>query len=192
MKDHLALSGISVDLDGQRVVESIDFSLEHGQIGSLLGPSGCGKTTLLRTIAGFERPGEGEIRSGGKLIASYGYSLAPEHRNIGMVFQDFALFPHLSVAGNVGFGIRHRTARQRADRVDELLALVGLSEYRDSYPHQLSGGQQQRVALTRAIAPLQRCYCWTSRSAAKISNCVSSWCSRSAKCCAVTALLHCW
>ena len=125
MKDHLALSGISVDLEGQRVVDSIDFSLEHGQIGSLLGPSGCGKTTLLRTIAGFERPSEGEIHSGGTLIASHGYSLAPEHRNIGMVFQDFALFPHLSVAGNVGFGIRHRTARQRADRVDELLALVG-------------------------------------------------------------------
>ncbi len=153
MKAHLTLNGISVDLDGQRIVENISFTLNSGQIGSLLGPSGCGKTTLLRTIAGFEQPSEGSIHLRNRPIASHEHLLPPEHRNIGMVFQDLALFPHLSVAANVGFGIRHYSAQQRNARVDELLALVGLSAYRDSYPHQLSGGQQQRIALIRSMAP---------------------------------------
>ena len=153
MKDHLRLSGISVDLGGYRIVDDISFSLESGQIGSLLGPSGCGKTTLLRTIAGFEQPVAGSIQLRNKPIASQDHILPPEHRNIGMVFQDLALFPHLSVAGNISFGIRHYSSTQREQRVDELLDLVNLSGYRDSYPHQLSGGQQQRIALIRAMAP---------------------------------------
>ena len=153
MQDHLKLSGVSVDLDGHRIVDDISFSLATGQIGSLLGPSGCGKTTLLRTIAGFEQPAAGSIHLRNKPIADNGHSLAPEHRNIGMVFQDLALFPHLTVAGNVGFGIRHYSSKQRAERIDELLQLVGLSAYHGSYPHQLSGGQQQRIALIRAMAP---------------------------------------
>ncbi len=153
MKNHLKLEGISIDRGGHRIVDNISFNLESGQIGSLLGPSGCGKTTLLRTIAGFEQPAEGTIHLRNKPIATPDHNLAPEHRNIGMVFQDLALFPHLSVAGNIGFGIRHYSSSQIARRVDELLELVGLADYRETYPHELSGGQQQRIALVRAMAP---------------------------------------
>ena len=153
MKNHLNLSGISVDLGGYRIVDNVSFGIESGQIGSLLGPSGCGKTTILRTIAGFEQPVEGTIHLRNKPVSTQDFMLAPEHRNIGMVFQDLALFPHLSVAGNVGFGIRHYSASEISRRVDELLQLVDLSGYRNSYPHQLSGGQQQRIALIRAMAP---------------------------------------
>ena len=153
MNEHLKIDKLCVDLGGHRIVNDISFTLSSGQIGSLLGPSGCGKTTLLRTIAGFEKPSAGSIYLRNKPIAAPEHILAPELRNIGMVFQDLALFPHLTVAGNIGFGIRHYSSKQRDERIDELLELTGLSRYRDSYPHQLSGGQQQRVALIRAMAP---------------------------------------
>ncbi|MEM7206545.1 MAG: ABC transporter ATP-binding protein [Pseudomonadota bacterium] len=153
MTEHLKLDGISVALDGHPIVRDVSFSLESGQIGSLLGPSGCGKTTLLRAIAGFVQPNTGTIHLRDNPIASADHSLTPEHRNIGMVFQDLALFPHLTVAGNVAFGIRDQSKTVRMARVTELLELTGLEDYADSYPHELSGGQQQRVALVRAMAP---------------------------------------
>jgi len=135
------------------VVWRFSFALEKGSIGCLLGPSGCGKTTLLRAIAGFEDLRGGEIRMGGRTVSRPGWSLPPERRRVGMVFQDFALFPHLRVGQNIAFGLTHLPERERARRVADLLALVGLSDYGDAYPHQLSGGQQQRVAVARAMAP---------------------------------------
>lgn len=153
MTDHLKLENVRVDLAGENIVRQISFHLESGQIGSLLGPSGCGKTTLLRTIAGFERPVGGSIHIRDRLVSDKDLVVPPEQRHIGMVFQDLALFPHLDIRGNVEFGIRHLSASERVSRVDELLALVDLSGYRNNYPHELSGGQQQRVALIRAMAP---------------------------------------
>ncbi|WP_462321167.1 ABC transporter ATP-binding protein [Halochromatium sp.] len=135
------------------IVGNVGFVLETGTIGCLLGPSGCGKTTLLRAIAGFEPVSRGEVLIRGQRVAKPGWMLPPERRHIGMVFQDFALFPHLSVAGNVGFGLRTTSSSQRRQRVDELLELVGLSHAASLFPHELSGGMQQRVALARAMAP---------------------------------------
>jgi iron(III) transport system ATP-binding protein len=131
------------------VVRGLAFSLERGAIGCLLGPSGCGKTTVLRCIAGFEPVQEGVIRIGGRVVSAPGTTVAPEQRRVGMVFQDYALFPHLDVAGNIGFGLRG----ERSARVSELALLVGLSGELDKFPHEISGGQQQRVALARALAP---------------------------------------
>ena len=128
-----------------------DLSLQAGTICCLLGPSGCGKTTVLRCIAGFERVSGGSIRIDGALMSSPEQHTAPEQRRIGMVFQDYALFPHLDVARNVGFGLRD--ARAAAERVAQLLEMVGLASVAERYPHELSGGQQQRVALARALAP---------------------------------------
>ena len=131
-------------------VDSASLCVARGEIVALLGPSGCGKTTLLRLIAGFERPDGGSVTVDGRLVASPSAWTAPEARRVGMVFQDYALFPHLTVAGNIGFGLPRRT---RASRVPELLAIVGLDGLERRYPHELSGGQQQRVALARALAP---------------------------------------
>ena len=153
VRNHLDITGVSVDLDGVRIIDNVSLSLRDGEIGSLLGPSGCGKTTLLRAIAGFEQPSQGRILLRGQTVSGDRRNLAPERRGIGMVFQDLALFPHLTVAGNVGFGIRQLGANVIRRRVFELLELVGLEGYADMYPHELSGGQQQRVALIRAIAP---------------------------------------
>jgi iron(III) transport system ATP-binding protein len=135
------------------VVRGLSFSVAHGAIGCLLGPSGCGKTTVLRCIAGFEGVGAGEIRIAGRVVSGNGVMLPPEKRRIGMVFQDYALFPHLDVAGNIAFGLHGMTREERAARVQELAQLVGLSATLDKYPHEMSGGQQQRVALARALAP---------------------------------------
>ena len=137
----------------QEVVRGLSFSLARGAIGCLLGPSGCGKTTVLRCIAGFEGIREGEIRLAGKVVSGPGVMLPPERRRIGMVFQDYALFPHLSVAGNIAFGLHAAPAAERAARVQQLAKLVGLSAALDKFPHEISGGQQQRVALARALAP---------------------------------------
>ena len=134
--------------------QSLSLALEDDSICCLLGPSGCGKTTVLRCIAGFERLSSGAIRLGGVVVSSATQHAPPEQRRIGMVFQDYALFPHLSVAGNVGFGVRDAVLAQQ--RVAELLDLVGLSAAATRYPHELSGGQQQRVALARALAPQPR------------------------------------
>ncbi|MEX2149874.1 MAG: ABC transporter ATP-binding protein [Steroidobacteraceae bacterium] len=137
-------------------VERLSIALDAGRIGCLLGPSGSGKTTVLRCIAGFERPDAGEVLAGGERLAAPGFWVPPERRRIGMVFQDYALFPHLAVLANVGFGLRDSARAQRQRRALEMLELVGLADQADKFPHELSGGQQQRVALARALAPRPR------------------------------------
>ena len=137
----------------QPAVSDVSFGLAAGDIGVLIGPSGCGKTTLLRAIAGLERVSAGEIRISGQVVGSASIHLPAEARRIGMVFQDYALFPHLDVGRNVAFGLHHLAKAERAGRVTEVLELVGLPGIERRFPHELSGGQQQRVALARAMAP---------------------------------------
>ena len=149
----LELKNIRQAYGQQLVVNNLSLALEKGQIGCLLGPSGCGKTTVLRCIAGFEPVLAGEILLNGVKVSGGGVFLPPEQRHIGMVFQDYALFPHLTVAANIGFGLHRMPQSERAPRVDELLQTVGLADAASKYPHELSGGQQQRVALARALAP---------------------------------------
>lgn len=135
------------------VVNDLTLELQGGHIGCLLGSSGCGKTTILRAIAGFEPLREGAIRLGGRTLSTPNHAMEPQDRQVGMMFQDYALFPHLNVEGNVGFGLRRWDRGRREARVSELLELVSLNDARHRYPHELSGGQQQRVALARALAP---------------------------------------
>lgn len=149
----LEIKKVRVDFPGKTAVREINLQLRDGRIGCLLGPSGCGKSTLLRVIAGFQQPSSGELLLHGKRVSSVSQMLAPEKRKVGMVFQDFALFPHLDVAGNVAFGLKGLNRMERAQRVIEMLELIGLETLAKRYPHQLSGGQQQRVALARALAP---------------------------------------
>ncbi len=132
-----------------RAVDGIDLEVREGEVCALLGPSGCGKTTMLRLIAGFERPDAGTVRVGERLLAGEGTFVAPERRRVGMVFQDYALFPHLSVGANVAYGLGRG---RHAARVAELLELVGMPGLEARMPSELSGGQQQRVALARALA----------------------------------------
>jgi iron(III) transport system ATP-binding protein len=139
--------------DHRSVLEDLSFSLDAGAIGCLLGPSGCGKTTVLRCIAGFERLTHGEIVLHGETMSRPGRTVPTERRRVGMVFQDYALFPHLTVARNIAFGLRGTSDAERHTRVAELLDIVGLHQVAARYPHELSGGQQQRVALARALAP---------------------------------------
>jgi len=154
--DELVLEAVSQAYGARQIISDLSFRLAKGHIGCLLGPSGCGKTTALRCIAGFEPVQSGEIRIAGDVVSRPGTLLAAEKRRIGMVFQDYALFAHLTVAGNVGFGLPDRNQPAGKARVEELLALVGLALHAHKYPHQLSGGQQQRVALARALAPRPR------------------------------------
>jgi len=149
----LELDGVTKRFGPECAVDDLSLSVRDGELLTLLGPSGCGKTTTLRVLAGLERPDDGVVRLDGKPIADAERSRKPEHRDVGIVFQDFALFPHLTVAENVAFGLQDRDADETAARVDDLLALVGLEDQRDSKPAQLSGGQQQRVALARSLAP---------------------------------------
>jgi iron(III) transport system ATP-binding protein len=151
----LEVSQLQVRYAGQTVaaVQDVSLGLAAGQIGVLIGPSGCGKTTLLRSVAGLEPVAAGSIRLGTQVVGNPGHSVPPEQRRIGMVFQDYALFPHLSVGRNVAFGIEHLPTAERSLRVAEVLQLVGLEGSAQRYPHELSGGQQQRVALARALAP---------------------------------------
>jgi len=149
----LEVSSISKAYSGKNVVDAMSFRLQKGHIGCLLGESGCGKTTVLRSIAGFEALQAGCIAIDGTLISAPGLRVPPEERRVGMVFQDYALFPHLSVRKNVAFGIHRSTGAKRRTRVPAMLDLMGLTDEADKYPHELSGGQQQRVALARALAP---------------------------------------
>ena len=151
----LEIRNIRRFFDGRAVVDDVSLTIQAGQVTCLLGPSGCGKSTTLRMIAGVEMQDEGEIYVDGKLICDTVFRVPPERREIGLMFQDFALFPHLSVADNVAFGLKGTKDQKRA-RVEELLAKVSLSKYIDDFPHQLSGGEQQRVALARALAPRPR------------------------------------
>jgi iron(III) transport system ATP-binding protein len=153
MTSQLVLQQVSVRYGDFAAVRDVSLQLEQGQIGCLLGPSGCGKTTLLRAIAGFEPISSGRIVLHDEIISEPGRQIPPEQRRVGMVFQDFALFPHLDVARNVGFGLSGLTREERQSRVAEMLQLVGLGDHAPSMPHELSGGQQQRVALARALAP---------------------------------------
>ncbi|MDD9807602.1 MAG: ABC transporter ATP-binding protein [Gammaproteobacteria bacterium] len=152
----LSIEGVSADIGDtgpRRVVERVSLRLDAGQIGCLLGPSGGGKTTLLRCVAGFHRISEGVIRLGGAVIESAAQHVAPERRQIGMMFQDYALFPHLTAEQNIAFGVRKLPAAGRRERVGQLLELTAMTECARRYPHELSGGQQQRIALARALAP---------------------------------------
>lgn len=149
----LTLDNVSACYDHAAVIDNISFSLQEGELACLLGPSGCGKTTILRTISGFQEVTSGYIHLAGNIISSPTTMLNPEHRGVGMVFQDHALFPHLSIAENVGFGLRKLSKGDKHERVSNLLNLVGMNANKDKYPHELSGGQSQRVALARAIAP---------------------------------------
>jgi iron(III) transport system ATP-binding protein len=142
---------LSKSFAAARAVDTVNLRVAEGQFLALLGPSGCGKTTLLRLIAGFEAPDAGSISIDGIEVARPGMLVPPERRRIGMVFQDYALFPHLDVAANVAYGMPR--GAERTGAIAELLALVGLAGYERRMPHQLSGGQQQRVALARALAP---------------------------------------
>ena len=151
----LEISQLSVHYPGGQgaAVDAVSLGLGAGEIGVLIGPSGCGKTSLLRAIAGLEPAAAGQIRLAGELVSDVGLHVAPQDRRIGMVFQDYALFPHLSVGANVAFGLQALPKARRQERVARMLELVGLAQSVEQYPHQLSGGQQQRVALARALAP---------------------------------------
>lgn len=138
------------------VVKHVSMSLAKGQIGVLIGPSGCGKTTLLRAIAGLEPVQSGSISLDGTVISSTHNTLTPERRNIGMVFQNYALFPHMTIERNIAFGIHRLDTAAKQTRIQEVLELVHLQAYAKRYPHELSGGQQQRIALARALAPKPR------------------------------------
>ena len=153
---HLEVSGLHRTFAGRppvRALAGASVGVASGRLLAVLGPSGCGKTTLLRAVAGMERLDEGTVRLGDRLLDGPGVHVAPEHRAIGLVPQEGALFPHLDVAGNVGFGLHRRPRAERAARVEHLLDLVDLAGMGRRRPHQLSGGQQQRVALARALAP---------------------------------------
>jgi iron(III) transport system ATP-binding protein len=153
---HLELRQLRVHYPGRPrpAVDGVSLGMKAGDIGVLIGPSGCGKTTLLRAVAGLEPAQSGEILVSGQRVEGQGVHVPPERRQVGMVFQDYALFPHLDVAGNVGFGLgRGSSGAVRRARVSEVLALVGLGGTEKRMPHELSGGQQQRVALARALAP---------------------------------------
>ncbi|MCP4765993.1 MAG: ABC transporter ATP-binding protein [Gammaproteobacteria bacterium] len=153
MTSQLDVEKLDAGYDDLQVLSQVSFSLQPGEIGCMLGPSGCGKTTVLRAIAGFEAAWGGRILIDNREVSNSGFSLPPERRNIGMVFQDFALFPHLNVEDNLRFGLHRLQRREQQARVQEMLAIVGMLAYAQAYPHQLSGGQQQRVALARALAP---------------------------------------
>lgn len=151
MRDQLVVNGLSVSLQNKSILSDINFSLAKGEILGLVGPSGCGKTTLLNTLAGFIDASDGEIKLlDGRLINNQKV-IAAEQRNIGVIFQDYALFPHLTIEQNIQFGIQSLAKEQRIEKTNDVLALLKLTSLAERFPHQLSGGQQQRVAIARAI-----------------------------------------
>ena len=152
----LVIEQLSLSYGQHRVLQQVSLQLASGQIGCLLGPSGSGKSSLLRAIAGFEQAASGRISLDERLLTADRHQLPPQQRQVGMVFQDYALFPHLTVADNIAFGLAGQPKPQQQQRVKVLLELVGLTALSDRFPHQLSGGQQQRVALARALAPKPR------------------------------------
>jgi len=153
MSAALELEGLGHAYGRVTAVEDFSLTVNPGEVVCLLGPSGCGKTTVLRLAAGLERLQRGRVAINGRVVASDSVHVPPEDRNIGLVFQDYALFPHLTVRENVAFGLKGGQARDRSSRIAEVLETVGIADLADRYPHALSGGQQQRVALARALAP---------------------------------------
>lgn len=155
MSTAIEVRGLRKRFGAVAAVDGVDLEVASGEFTVLLGPSGCGKSTLLRLIAGFEAPDAGEIRLGGDAVAAPadGVLVPPERRGVGIVFQQLALFPHLDVRGNIGYGLRRLPRDERRARVEEMLALIDLTSTATRYPDQLSGGQAQRVALARALAP---------------------------------------
>ena len=152
-KPLLKLEQINIYYASHHVIKNIDLELSEGEIACLLGASGCGKTSLLRSIAGFEKISQGNIQIRGNIVSDMNTYIPPEQRHIGMVFQDFALFPHLNIYHNIAFGLQKFNKKSKNQRVEELLEMMGLAGIGEKFPHQLSGGQQQRVALARALAP---------------------------------------
>ena len=157
MNRKLIISDLSLVLennkDKNKVLTNVNFDLEESEIGCILGPSGCGKSSLLRAIAGFENINSGSILKDGVCISNSLENTPVQDRKMGMVFQDYALFPNMDIKTNVAFGLKNNTKKEKEDRVNHLLDMVGLGKYKDKYPHELSGGEQQRVALIRALAP---------------------------------------
>jgi len=154
--DGLVIDAVSHDYGGKEVVREVSLRVGPGELVCLLGPSGCGKTTTLRIAAGLEAPRKGRVFLGGGLVSGDGAHVPPEHRHVGFLFQDYALFPHLDVRGNVEFGLDRLARAERRQRATAVLEQVGMAAYAGAWPHQLSGGQQQRVALARALAPHPR------------------------------------
>jgi iron(III) transport system ATP-binding protein len=152
-KPVLSLEKVSKEFGVQSAVSDLSLTVYENELLTLLGPSGCGKTTTLRLMAGLERPSSGRVRLGDRVVAGGSTFTEPEERGVGIVFQDFALFPHLTVAENIGFGLTDVPPAEKHERITELLELVGLSGYEDRNPDQLSGGERQRVALARSLAP---------------------------------------
>ena len=148
----LEVKNLYHQFDGIEVIKDLNLSIQSGQVTCLLGPSGCGKSTTLRIIAGVERQQKGTICLDGDIVSGPSLHIPPDKRRVGLMFQDFALFPHLTVSENVGFGLDGSDINKK-DRIESLLERVDLGEFKNKFPHQLSGGEQQRVALARAIAP---------------------------------------
>ncbi len=153
MECRLEVRDAGVELQHKKIVRSVSLQLAAGRIASILGPSGCGKTTMLRALAGFQPIAKGEIFVHARLLSKAGFTLPPERRNIGMMFQDLALFPHFTVTQNIRFGLKSLSSKAQRARTQQVLQLTELIGQEKKYPHQLSGGQQQRVALARALAP---------------------------------------
>lgn len=151
----VSIEGLTFQFAGGKrpIVDNFSMSVDKGEIVGIIGPSGSGKSSLLRLVSGLEEPKKGTIIIDGKTIVDERTYIEPENRGIGMVFQDYALFPHLTVANNITFGLHKLSRRNRQERLHEMLELVQLEEFKDRFPHELSGGQQQRVAIARALAP---------------------------------------
>ncbi len=171
----LQLRNVTCNYGPEKAIQNVSISITEGTQVCLLGPSGCGKTTVLRAIAGLQPVSAGSIHIGGQEVCGPNLSLPPERRRVGMVFQDHALFPHLTVEQNVASGLRNLNSQQRQRNVLELLDRMGLELHAARYPHELSGGQQQRVAL----APSRFCYLWMSRSPTWTSIRENAWGRRS-------------
>ena len=168
-------------------IADMTLHVRSGEVVALLGPSGCGKSTFLASIAGLVRIDRGSIDLGDRPVSGPGLHVAPQDRRVGLVFQDHALFPHKTVADNVGFGLHAMGRADRRSRVGQMLELVQLTDKGHRYPHELSGGESQRVALARALAPAPTCFCSTSHSPVSIRPCAPKSAKRSARCCARSA-----